>query len=75
MRYPLTDAEMRKMFETVQNMENWKCHTTPITVQTREEADKYVQSICFFAGGAEIELNKNDTFTVKSKGYYYYIGA
>lgn len=67
--------DQRKIFEQVQNKENWKLATNPVIVRSKAMAEKVSDAIIFFVGGAEVKEVCSNKFIVTSKGYYHYIGA
>ena len=64
----------KELFEMVQNPKGWKYSTIPAKVFSKYEADRLVNAITYFAGGAEVRRVGNNAI-VESKGYYFFIGA
>lgn len=70
--------QKQKLFEKVQNPENWKLPTIPFKTDNYVEAHAVAEAIIFFVGGAKISsigVQSDKDFTVESDGYYHYIGA
>jgi hypothetical protein len=69
----------KEAFEKVQNPAYWKEPTIPAILQNPKQAQRLVDAITFFAGGAEMEATRPGEhvqgWRVTSKGYYHYIGA
>lgn len=64
-----------ELFKMVQNPKGWKLETKNFVTASPAMAQLMQEAIIYFAGGAEVlELNPNE-YTVRSKGYYYYMGA
>ena len=54
---------------------NWTQATGKLVTADSAFAGRVYDALAFFCGGAELVVNKNATFTVKSRGYYHYVGA
>jgi len=67
----------KAIFGIVEDKKNWKLPTRPVEVTNLESAFIVADAIQFFAGGAEIELIREEPplYRVTSRGYYHYVGA
>lgn len=69
----------KETFEKVQNPAYWKEPTIPAIVRDAKQAQRLMDAISFFCGGAEMEGTTPEEhvqgYRVTSKGYYHYIGA
>src|SRR2546429_3702701 len=54
---------------------NWKMPTGKFITADGEKANRVYDALAYFCGGAEFTPNANGTVTVKSRGYYHYVGA
>jgi hypothetical protein len=63
------------LFKKAQNKENWKYHTRPIRVADEEDAKELSDALSYYAGGSEVSVLPDNTYIVRSKGYYHYIGS
>ena len=71
----LSRVNKQALFNKVQNKENWKFNTRPIRVRDEEDAKELSDAVSYFLGGSEVSVLPNNTYIVRSKGYYHYIGS
>lgn len=71
----IRNKNQREIFEIVQSEKYWKFSTKPVKVLSEMTANKILDAITYFVGGAEIDKVADNVFVITSKGYYYYIGA
>ena len=70
------NTEFNKIFSQLQDKEHWKNATIPYNTSFELFAIYAYAALSWFAGGCEIQYNKDRCeYTISSKGYYHYIGA
>lgn len=65
-------------WKVISNRKNWKLATDPFVTDDQSKAEAVAYTLDWYVGGHETETQVWDGVTmyiVRSKGYYYYIGA